>query len=162
MTQVHKIIDTEELAKQDKGSEYLATEAIFVDLAKCLEHMREKHASGDRFQIETVQADLTAFHREARDMLTTKTNLILTDTQLDELLPLTDFYGEEILEGSVWDSAPREVLVGVLCEKLTGRQQFCNSEIWDDRDAYEKWLEEFVSKAAELGYEFEEEKETLD
>lgn len=86
------------------------------------------------------------------EVLAERTGLRLTPDQAQEIVDETGPFHAEILEGSCWDTAPREVLVSELCKKLTGRASWTNSEIWNDREGYNKWLTDFVRGALAQGY----------
>lgn len=60
---------------------------------------------------------------------------------------IVEFNGE-----TIWDTSPRETLISVLCEKITGRQSWHNSEIINDPEGYQKWLESFSQMALKRGY----------
>lgn len=90
----------------------------------------------------------------AIEVLAERTGLRLTPKQAQAVIDETGPYRDEIMEGSCYDTAPREVLVSELCKKITGRESWCNSDIWNDREGYEKWLSDFVQNASDQGYAF--------
>lgn len=90
------------------------------------------------------------------EMLAEKVNLRLTPEQAQAVVDETGPYRDEILEGSCWDTAPREVLVSELCKKITGRASWINMEIMDNPEGYEKWIRDFVQGAKDQGYVFVE------
>lgn len=92
------------------------------------------------------------------EMLADRTGLRLTPDQAQAVVDETGPYRDEILEGSCWDTAPREVLVSELCKKITGRSSWINMEIMEDSVGYEKWCRKFVQGAEKQGYAFVEDK----
>ncbi len=93
------------------------------------------------------------------EMLAKKTRLRLTSDQAKSIVDETGPYRDEIMEGSCWDTAPREVLISELCKKLTGRESWCNSETWEDPEGYEQWIRDFVQAADDQGYIFVEDED---
>lgn len=93
------------------------------------------------------------------EILAEKTHLLLTEEQAQAVVDETGPYRDEILEGSCWDTAPREVLVSELCKKITGRESWCNAETWEDPKGYQEWLTNFIRGAAKQGYAFVKDEE---
>ena len=89
-----------------------------------------------------------------RGMLERRARLSLTNEQIEELLPETGSFEEEIRSGSVGDTAPREVLINALCIKITEREVYTIGERLKNPEEYDKWIESFCKNAEKMGYVF--------
>ena len=89
------------------------------------------------------------------ELIEEKACVSLTEEQAIDLINDSG-YEDEIVEfngETIWDTAPRETLVAVLCKKITGRESWSYGEIAVDPEGYDAWLESFVRLAPEKGYE---------